>query len=229
MDIATSKMAIELAQDFAQIYAAVGIHPNSDQDWTDDTLSRLKTLAQNHKVVAIGEIGLDYYRDHTPRDFQRSIFAQQLDLAASLGLPVIIHNREASNDMKAMLEDWHASLVAQKSALAAQPGVLHAFSGDEILAFEMTNIHFKLGIDGPVTFRNGQSLQEVVKVVPLDVLLLETDAPYLSPQPFRGRRNEPVNVRIVAEKIAALKTMPIEDVASVTTKEAEKLFNWRFK
>ena len=228
LDIDSSKTAISLAQEYPQVYAAVGVHPNSDQDWRNDTLIELQTLTRNNKVVAIGEIGLDYYRDHTPRRYQRSIFAQQLDLAASLGLPVIIHNREASEDMKEMLKDWHASLIAQQSELSTHPGVLHAFSGDEKFAFEMTRLNFKLGIDGPVTFRNSQVLQNVVKVLPLDNLLLETDAPYLSPHPFRGRRNEPVNVRIVAEKIAVLKTIAIADVAEVTTKEANKLFNWRF-
>jgi TatD DNase family protein len=205
----------------------VGIHPNSGLNWTQNSLAEIKQLAGEEKVVAIGEIGLDYYRDHTPRELQRSIFTQQLELAAELGLPVIIHNRDASEDILDILQKWHKALVISRSKLADQPGELHSFSGMLEFAKEIVSLNFKIGITGPVTFRNSQSLQSVVQSLPLESMLVETDAPYLSPDPFRGKRNEPANVRIVADKVAELKTVSVDQVAKSTTEEADKLFNWR--
>jgi TatD DNase family protein len=205
----------------------VGIHPNSGLNWTQNSLAEIKQLAGEEKVVAIGEIGLDYYRDHTPRELQRSIFTQQLELAAELGLPVIIHNRDASEDILDILQKWHKALVISRSKLADQPGELHSFSGTLEFAKEIVSLNFKIGITGPVTFRNSQSLQSVVQSLPLESMLVETDAPYLSPDPFRGKRNEPANVRIVADKVAELKTVSVDQVAKSTTEEADKLFNWR--
>jgi TatD DNase family protein len=227
IDIETSKTAIKYAHDFPQVYAAVGMHPNSGLKWTKNSLNEIRQLAGEKKVVAIGEIGLDYYRDHSPRDLQRSIFIQQLGLAAELGIPVIIHNRNASKDISDILQDWHRDLLKNKSKLAGHPGELHSFSGTLEFAEEMTALDFKIGITGPVTFRNSQSLHVVVRLIPLEQLLIETDAPYLSPHPFRGKRNEPANVRIVADKIAELKELSVEQVAKSTTEEADKLFNWR--
>lgn len=227
IDLKTSKTAIKCAQTYAQVYAAVGIHPNSGKEWTQNSLESIRELANERKVVAIGEIGLDYYRDHTPRDLQRLILLRQLELAAELVMPVIIHNRDAFEDIYEILRDWHNDLIKNKSDLANHPGELHSFSGTLGFAEKMAAFDFKIGITGPVTFRNSQTLQEVVRSMPIEQIILETDAPYLSPQPYRGKRNEPANVRIVAEKIAELKGLPLEQVVKSTTEEADKLFKWR--
>jgi TatD DNase family protein len=227
IDIETSKTALNCSFNYPGVFAAVGVHPNSGQSWTQNTLSEIKQLANDAKVVAIGEIGLDYYRDHTPRELQRSIFIQQLELAADLGLPVIIHNREASVDILDILQNWHKDLVERGSTLAKHPGELHSFSESLELAQELVALNFKIGITGPVTFRNSQTLQLVVRAMPLESFLLETDAPFLSPHPWRGKRNEPANVRIVADKVAELKAIPVDQVAQSTTEEANTLFNWR--
>jgi TatD DNase family protein len=227
IDIETSKAALKCSVDYSEVYAAVGVHPNSGLSWTITSLSELRQLAGEQKVLAIGEIGLDYYREYTPRELQRSIFSKQLELAADLILPVIIHNREAFEDILDILTIWYRALLISKSKLAHNPGVMHSFSGTVEFAKACTSLNFKIGISGPVTFRNSQVLQSVVCSLPLESLLIETDAPYLTPHPYRGKRNEPANVRIVAEKIAELKAYPVDEVASITTEEAHKLFNWR--
>ena len=166
---------------------------------------------------------MDYYRDYAPRELQRSIFQQQLELAADLGLPVVIHNRDASEDIFDILHNWHRELKNRRSKLADHPGVMHSFSGSLDMAKALVAFNFKIGITGPVTFRKSQILQSVVSSIPLESLLIETDAPYLTPHPYRGKRNEPANVRIVAEKIAELKGYPVDKVANITTEEADKL------
>ena len=226
IDIETSKTALKYSFEFPEVYVAIGVHPNSGQSWTLTTLSELKQMAGEQKVVAIGEIGLDYYRDYAPRELQHSIFRQQLELAADLGLPVIIHNREASEEIFDILQNWHHKLKKNASKLAANPGVMHSYSGPLDMAKALVALNFKIGITGPVTFRNSQILQSVVTSMPLKSLLIETDAPYLTPHPFRGKRNEPANVRIVAEKIAELKGYTVDKVADITTEVANKLFDW---
>jgi TatD DNase family protein len=187
----------------------------------------LKQLAGEQKVVAIGEIGLDYYREYTPRELQRSIFSRQLEFAEKIGYPVIVHNRDASDDITDLLINWQKDLKKNQSKLTDHPGVLHSFSGSVEMAAHMAAHHFKIGISGPVTFRKAQNVQAVVVSLPLESIFIETDAPFQTPSPYRGKRNEPSNVRIVAEKIAELKAIPLEQVAQVTTQEADKLFNWR--
>jgi len=226
IDIGTSKDALKYSIDFPEVYAAIGVHPNSGSSWTFNTLPELKRLAKEQKVVAIGEIGLDYYRNYAPREIQHSIFQQQLDLAADLGLPVIIHNREAFEEILNILQDWHNNLKKNVLKLADNPGVMHSYSGSLDMAEALVALNFKIGITGPITFRNSQILQSVVKSMPLESLLIETDSPYLTPYPYRGIRNEPANVRIVAEKIAELKGFTIDKVANVTTEVANNLFNW---
>jgi TatD DNase family protein len=203
------------------------VHPNSAGAWSKDTLYRLKQLASEEKVVAIGEIGLDYYRDYTPREIQRTIFLQQLELAADVCLPVIVHNRDASDEINNILINWTRNLNRNASQLIKQPGVLHSFSAGVDMAKTMVEHNFKIGITGPVTFRNAELLRSVVISSPLESLLIETDAPYLTPHPYRGKRNEPANVRIVAEKIAELKDLPFDLVANTTTEAADRLFDWR--
>jgi TatD DNase family protein len=227
VDLETSKTAIQYAQEFPEVFAAVGIHPNDGARWTEKSLSELKALAGEAKVVAIGEIGLDYYRRHTPHELQRAIFQQQLDLAAQLNLPVVIHNRDAAGDILNILQEWYTILCTGNSSLRSFPGVMHSFSGDLTFADELISMDFKLGINGPVTFRNSQALQETVRSLPVESLLMETDAPFLTPHPYRGKRNEPANVRIVAEKVAEVKQELVEKIIQVTTGEADKLFGWR--
>ncbi len=226
IDIETSRSAINYARQQVGIYAAVGVHPNSGTAWDDRTLAALKQLAKRTDVVAIGEIGLDYYRDYTPKKLQQDIFIHQLQLAAELGLPVIIHNRDASGPIIEILSDWYHGLVDGGSSLSGRPGVLHSFSADETVARQVIEMHFKIGITGPVTFHNARSLQALVVSLPLDCIVIETDAPYLAPHPHRGKRNEPANVRIVAEKIAELTQLPFAQVAKVTTDTADRLFDW---
>ncbi len=227
IDLETSRSAIQFAQEYDFVFAAVGVHPNHGLSWADDTLLELRQMANEKKVVAIGEIGLDNYHEFTPKDLQSTIFTDQLELAGELGLPVIVHNRLATEDIREILGSWQRRLAARGSKLADRPGVLHAFSDNLEYAESMLSHHFKLGIGGTVTFHNSIELQGVVNDLPLQAMVIETDAPYLSPHPSRGKRNEPTNVTIVVEKIAELKGVLAEDVARITTNEANKLFNWR--
>jgi len=227
IDIETSRSALKYAWEFHEVYTAVGLHPNQGLSWTKGTISELRKLASEKKVVAIGEIGLDYYRDRAPIAIQQRIFEEQLELAAELGLPVIIHNREASDDILKTIKKWHDELGIRGIKLADHPGVMHSFSGDESFANEMISLNFKIGITGPVTFKKSMALQSVVAALPIESMFIETDSPYLTPHPFRGMRNEPANVRIVAEKVAELKDKKLEYIAKITTAEADKLFRWR--
>ncbi|MER3457785.1 MAG: hydrolase TatD [Chloroflexota bacterium] len=209
----SSRAAVALAERYAGVYAAVGVHPHEAKDWDAATLAELEQLARHPKVVAIGEIGLDFYRDWSPRQAQARAFEAQLALAQQLGLPVIIHDREA-----------HEAVLATLRAYAPVRGVLHSFSGDAQVAEAALALGLYLGISGSVTFPKADALRQVVALAPLERLLIETDAPYLTPQAHRGRRNEPAYVRYVAEEAAAVKGFPLEVVAAQTTANAEALF-----
>ena len=226
IDLASSKAAVRLSKATRAIYAAVGVHPNSATTWGVRTIKDLRQLSQNPKVVAIGEIGLDYYRDRAPKDLQQDIFRQQLALAAEIGKPVVIHNRESLDDILEILAEWQADLVESGSRLAHRPGVLHSFSGNQEHAVRAMAHNFYIGITGPVTFKKALDLQSLVKSLPLEAILIETDAPFLSPVPRRGRRNEPANVQWVAEKIAALKGLDVAAVHQTTFTNAARLFGW---
>jgi len=226
-DVASSQLGIKIAQDYPQCYAAVGIHPNDAKKWTNESLSALRQLAQNQsKVLAIGEIGLDYYRDWSTPEQQNRIFLQQLDLAKELQLPVIIHIREALEDTFRILFQWQTEMKEQHLPLADRPGVLHAFPGNLEEAMQGVQHHFKIGVGGPVTFKNAKERQIMVQELPLDAIVLETDAPFLTPHPHRGKRNEPAYIPLIAEKIAALKGIPIGRVSEITTQNAYELFHW---
>lgn len=227
IDIPSSRSAIALAEQYQEIYAAIGVHPNSSLSWNKNSLAELEILADNSKVVAIGEIGLDYYRDHAPHQLQIEVFRNQLELSARKKLPVVIHNRNAAEDIYSILHLWYSNLKNFGDPLSNHPGVLHSFSGDEGSARLAISENFMIGITGPVTFKNDKVVQKTVVSVPLDTLLIETDAPYLTPHPFRGSRNEPARVRLVADKIAQLRGMTIEIVAEQTSANADRLFNWR--
>ena len=226
IDLASSVRAVHLADEYPQVYAGVGVHPNSALSWGPDTAHQLRNLAASPRVVAIGEIGLDYYRQGAPRAVQQDVLRAQLDLAAECSRPVIIHNRQATEDLLAILSEWQARMLAEGSPLAECPGVLHSFGGPDEVAEQAIRLGFFLGISGPVTFRNARDLQGMVARLPLERLLLETDAPFLTPHPRRGRRNEPAYVRFVAEKLSDLREEPLAQVASQTTANAARLFGW---
>lgn len=226
VDLQDSHSALQLNVAHPGIYAAVGVHPNSALTWGAGSLQDLRTLASRPGVVAIGEIGLDHYRQSAPHDVQEEVLRQQLALAAELGLPVVLHNRQAEHDLLKILSEWHAHLLVHNPQLAQRPGVLHSFSGDLSTAWRAIEMNFYIGITGPVTYKNAPDLQSIVSSLPLDHLLIETDAPFLAPHPHRGKRNEPAFVRLVAEKIAELLGVSVPEVAAQTTKNSAALFGW---
>lgn len=226
IDLESSAKAAILADRHSNVYAAVGVHPNSALTWDMDSRDELASLAKQKKVIAIGEIGLDYYRDRSPINVQQSVLLAQLELAASLNLPVVLHNREATDDLLDILTEWRANLVKSGTDLANRPGVLHSYSGDFVQAERAILLSFYIGLTGPVTFKNAPELQELVGRLPLNRLLIETDAPFLTPHPFRGKRNEPAHVHLVAEKIAEIQGITTAEVCQVTTENAGRLFGW---
>ena len=226
INVDSSCAAVEIAGEYPVVYAAVGVHPNDAKSWSLSTLSSLKKLAQHPKTRAIGEIGLDYYRDYSPHELQKEIFQAQLDLAAQLALPIVVHNRNADVDMFQMLSEWQSELVSSHNPLAERPGVLHSFSGDFESAKRAVSWNFFLGITGPVTFRKADTLREIVREISIESLIIETDAPFLTPHPHRGKRNEPSHVRFIAGKIAEIKGISIEEVGQSTSENAERLFKW---
>lgn len=206
IDLQHCRQAVALAEAEPDIYAAVGIHPTDSDKFDAQTIATLRDIAQHPKVVAIGEIGLDYYWDKVPQQQQLRAIEAQLALAAELGLPVIIHSRDSNEDVATILETWVNSAAFARSPLAERPfaGVLHAFSGDQTLAERAYGWNFVLSLGGPVTFKNAKQLHALVPHLRRDRLMLETDAPYLTPHPYRGKRNEPANVALVCEQMAAL-------------------------
>ena len=226
INVSSSRAAVELADQHPEVYAAVGVHPNDGLSWNSKSKDQLRNLAAHPKVVAIGEIGLDFYRDYTPKGMQEEILLEQLELAAELSLPVIIHSRDSIHEVIDILDPWCKKLSDSRTAMPDRPGVLHSFSGDKNQAERAIKLNFFIGITGPVTFRNAQELQDLVIRLPLDKLLIETDAPFLSPHPRRGKRNEPANVALVAEKVAELHQEAYNNVTNITTANARKLFKW---
>lgn len=225
IDLLTNQAAIDLSKRFpGKINAAVGIHPNFGQPWTQEIFDKLAEQARQPGVVAIGEIGLDYYRQHTPPEQQRIMFQAQLTLAAELNLPVIIHNRESTCDLMDILTRWQQGLVNNNHPLANRPGVLHSFSADIETAEAAIKMNFLIGISGPVTFTNAPDRKAITSQLPLNRLLLETDAPYLTPHPHRGKRNEPAYIPLIAEEIARLHNVSPEQVAEATYQNAQMLF-----
>ncbi|MEZ4731186.1 MAG: TatD family hydrolase [Caldilineaceae bacterium] len=226
IDLQHCRQALALADQQAEVYVAVGIHPNSSADVSASTMDQLRTLAKHPKVVAIGEIGLDYYWEKVDPQQQAYAFRLQLELAAELGLPVIIHNRDATADTVAILQEWTTDSATRRSPLAARPfwGVLHAFGGEPALAHQAYDWNFVLGVGGPITFRNAQRLQEVVTQLALDRLMVETDAPYLTPHPHRGQRNEPAYVALVCAQLAHLHGITPAMAAQATSAVAVRFF-----
>jgi TatD DNase family protein len=215
-DLPSSRAAIALAEQHPHIYAVVGIQPNHAHEAPPDWLHQVRTLAHHPRVVAIGEIGLDYYRNYAPHDVQAHFFTQQLALARELKLPVVIHSREAQDDTVHILQA-HAT---------GQPGIMHSFSGAWDYASACLDVGFWLSFSGPVTFRKATDLHDVAQRAPLDRILTETDCPYLSPHPFRGKRNEPAHVRLVAERLAELRGIPLSSLAEAVWNNAANVFQW---
>ena len=213
--LASSQAAIDLAARHPNVYAAVGIHPENCGDFLPEHINVLRRLARQPKVVAIGEIGLDYYwAENPPREFQQQVFRAQLELALELDLPVIVHDREAHGDSLTIVRDY-----------PALRGVFHCFSGSGEMARELLALGWYLGFDGPVTYKNARKTVEVAEMVPLDRILIETDSPYMSPVPMRGKRNDSRNVLYIAEKLAQLKGMTTEEMAELTGVNGKRLFN----
>jgi TatD DNase family protein len=229
IDLVTSRAAVKLAGIYPEVYAAAGVHPNESLTFTEEVLDSLQELvsdANTLRIAAVGEIGLDYYRDRAPRDLQREVFIKQLNLAAQSGLPVVIHNRHAMEDTLEILTGWVTSLEESRSPLSERPGVLHSFDGDLQSALRAVELNFFIGITGPVTFKNARTMQQVVADLPIDRLLVETDGPFLTPHPHRGKRNEPAYIPLIIDKIALLKQQTFSDVAAAVWANARKLFNW---
>jgi TatD DNase family protein len=214
-DLASSSQAIELADNYDFIYAAVGIHPHDTAEWTDDLIEKIKILADHRKVVAIGEIGLDYYYDFSPKEKQIIAFRSQLDLSLELKLPVIIHNREANNDMMEIIRKYNGT------ALRAQ---FHCFAGSLEDARELIAMKHFISFPGNVTFKKADNIRKIVTQIEIENLLIETDSPFMTPVPYRGKRNEPAYIALVAEKIAEIHNLSIDDVARTTSFNAFKLF-----
>jgi TatD DNase family protein len=213
-DRTSSREAVRLAERHRGIWAAVGVHPHDAKTLTLDLLREIESLADSPRVVAIGEIGLDYYRDLSPRPQQRKAFAEQLDLARRLDLPIVLHNRESTDDLLAILRENASS----------HQGVVHSFLGDRALADAFLELGLSLGVGGPLTYPKNAALREAIRTVPQERLLVETDCPYLTPVPYRGRRNEPAYVRYVVEAIASLRNESVEQVAAATTANTARLF-----
>jgi TatD DNase family protein len=226
IDLAHCRRALALADAIPELYVAVGIHPNSADQFNAETPDALREMAQHPKVVAIGEIGLDFYWETVAPAVQERAFLRQLELAAELGLPVIIHSRDASAAIAAVLRTWVQSTAFQQSRLTQRPfaGVLHAFSGDLALAEEAYTWNFVLGLGGPVTYRNARNLHTLTPTLRLDRLMLETDAPYLTPHPYRGQRNEPAHVALVCAQVAQLCGLTPAAVAQQTTATALRFY-----
>lgn len=226
VDLPSSRAVVSLADKYAGVSAAVGVHPSEASTWSDTIGDEIETLAQHPKVVAIGEIGLDYYRDRAPRETQRAAFQAQLSLASRLGLPIIVHDREAHQDILTALTTWASSVeVVAKSAYSSGLGVIHCFSGDLTMAERLLALGFTISIAGPVTYPKSTQLAQLVEGLPLSGMVVETDSPYLTPQPWRGQRNEPAHVTAVAEKIAELRSMTVNSLAEITTANAKRLFS----
>lgn len=212
-DVESSKKGILLAEKYPFVSVAVGIHPNYAKEVEEDYIQKLRELSKHKKVVAIGEIGLDYHYDFSSKDVQRKCFLEQLELVRETGLPVVIHNREADEDVYEILKD------------SSTHGVMHCFSGDTSLALKYIELGYVLGVGGIVTYKNADTLKDVVKNIPLDYLVVETDAPYLSPVPHRGKRNDSTLLKYITAQIAQIKEISIEEVEEVTWNNSVKLFN----
>lgn len=214
-DEETISLAMDIVEDYDFIYAAVGWHPVDAIDYRDEHLEWLEELCKHPKVVALGEMGLDYHWETSPKEVQAEVFREQIRLAKKINMPIIIHNREATQDVIQILQEEHAEEIG---------GIMHCYSGTAEEVQPCLDLGFHVSLGGPVTFKNGQEAKKVATMIPLDKLLIETDAPFLAPHPYRGKRNEPAYVKLVAEEIAQLRDMTYEELATLTTENAKRFF-----
>lgn len=218
LDLQSCRAVLQLAEQYDAVFAAVGVHPNSSIQWRDSWVDQLRDFAAHPKVVAIGEIGLDYYWEKSPKETQQRAFAAQLALAAELNLPVIVHNRETDADVVRMLGE--SGLNGR-----SHPGVVHSFFSGWDVAQQLLDLGFYLGFTGPLTFKKNDAPRQVAAKVPLNRLLVETDAPYLAPEPYRGKRNEPAYVAYTLERLATVHGKTKAEMAQITTENAMRLFS----
>lgn len=214
-NISSARHTVELTKKYDFVYGAVGMHPHDAKDLNEESLAALREMAQESRIVAVGEIGLDYYYDFSPREKQQQVFRQMLRLAKELRLPVIIHDREAHEDTWRIVQEENAAEVG---------GIFHCYSGSWPWAQEIIKQGFYIALGGTVTFKNAKKAVEVAQKIPLESLLLETDCPYLAPVPYRGKRNEPAFVAEVANTIAALRGITTEELAAITTENGKRVF-----
>ena len=214
-DMSSNTEAVALADSFPNIYATVGMHPHDAKDVGADELRALRELTSHAKVIAVGETGLDYYYNHSPHEVQRRVFSQFIHMARETGLPIVVHERDAAQEA--------AELLRSEGGRELH-GVIHCFTGNYEAACAYLDLGFYLSFTGIITFKNAEPLRQVVRQVPLERMFVETDSPFLTPVPHRGKRNEPAYVRLVAETVASVKNISVEDVARVTTENVQNLF-----
>lgn len=225
IDLETSRAAIELSEHYPSVFAAVGIHPNYATRWENTSLQELRALSSHPKVVAIGEIGLDYYRDYAPPELQKAALIAQLELAAERNLPVILHQRNSFHDLQIILKAWLQGTESPNTPTQGARGVFHAFEGGAEELTWITQHGFYIGLAGAITYRSLERTQSLVQLLPWDHVVLETDSPYLTPVPHRGKRNEPTYIPLIAEKISSLSNIPLPTLANTTSTNAIRLFN----
>jgi len=213
-DIKSSNIGIEIAEAFPFFYAAVGVHPHETENMSEEDINIIRKMSENPKVVAIGEIGLDFHYDFSSREKQKKWFARQLELAKKLDLPVIIHSREASAQCFEIIKNS-----------GIKKGVIHSYSGSAQMALDYIDLGFYIGVGGIVTFKNAKKIVETVKNIPIEKILIETDSPYLSPEPVRGTRNNSHNLRFICDKISQIKQISPEFVAKITSQNSLNLFS----
>jgi TatD DNase family protein len=221
LDVESSRASLEMAKKYNDVFSTVGFHPHEASKLGDDDLKALAELAKDDKVVAVGEIGLDFYRNLSARKSQIEAFRKQLDLAVELGLPVVVHCRQAHKEVFTILSDWVRSTL---SAGRLRRGVIHCFSGDVEMAQRYIDIGFYISLAGSVTYPSAGELVQVAREIPLNRLLIETDAPFLPPQAYRGKRNEPAYVALIAEKVAQVRGVPRGVVAEAAARNTISLF-----
>ena len=224
-DLESSVKAAEHAAKYPWCYAAVGCHPHDAKTMDEDTMTFFRGLAKKPKVKAIGEIGLDYYYNHSEQDVQQYWFRRQIGLALELDMPIVIHDRDANDDVMRILKEEGAFSKARLNAEGDAKVLLHCYSGSRELAQQYVKLGATISIAGPVTYKNARKSIEVVEAIPIEHLLVETDAPYLTPEPYRGKRNQPSYVEYTARKVAEIKGMDYEEVAKITCENAKRFFN----
>ena len=227
VDIKSSIDAVELSQRYkGLIFAAIGVHPNSKEDFTTHSLSTLEDLAKSDSVVAIGEIGLDFYRNVYPAEIQLERLQIQLELASRLNLPIILHNRNSEEELLHILTSWYSIYLKENKNPLSGMGALHSFYGSQMVSDKLLKMNFYIGVGGPLTFHKNESYRNFVSSIPLERLIIETDSPYLSPHPFRGQRNEPAYVQFVSKKLSTIFQKEEKEINRITFDNSKQLFKW---